>query len=262
MEENLTLENEQPEEVQLYSKRAILVATYLSGPLTPGILMRQNFINLGEKQSGKNVLIIAVISSILMFAGIFSIPDDVMEKIPKYAIPFIYTGIVYFLLEKYQGKELKKHKNFYSGWKVFGVSAICFIILMAAVLSCVFLWPKEFDSGKYNNGIEQFGKNEETALQYFSIEEDSIQQQLQFLENVGIPMWEKNVALLNSLDSIKGLSSEFLNQNEILKEYSNLRMQSYTLIKKSLEEDTGQYDNQIQVLSNKIDEIINQLYDN
>ena len=85
------------ETVELYSQRAISIATYFGGPLAAGILARQNFINIGKDQLGKNALIVSIISTVLLFAGIFSVSEEIMDKVPNALIPLIYTGIIYLI---------------------------------------------------------------------------------------------------------------------------------------------------------------------
>ena len=41
------------ESKELYTQRAIGIATFFGGPLAAGILVRRNFINLGNEQYGK-----------------------------------------------------------------------------------------------------------------------------------------------------------------------------------------------------------------
>ena len=160
-------ETNQEKTFHLYSQRVISIATYFGGPLAAGILARQNFINLGKEQLGKNALIIGILSTILLFVGIFSVPDHIMDKIPNAVIPLVYTGIIYLILEKFQGSELKEHKEnnrpFYSAWKATGIGAVCMLILLGGIFGYAFLSPDDFDTKKYDNGIAKFNKNEEKA---------------------------------------------------------------------------------------------------
>ena len=158
----------QKDTIELYSQRAISIATYFGGPLAAGILARQNFINLGKEELGKNSLIISIATTILLFVGLFSVPEEIINKVPNVVIPLIYTGIIYLIIEKYQGRELKEHKEnnrpFYSAWKAAGIGAVCMLILVGGIFGYAFLSPDDFDTKKYYNGIAEFNKNEENAL--------------------------------------------------------------------------------------------------
>lgn len=72
--------------LKLYSQNAISVATFFGGPLAAGFLARQNFISLGKKESAKNSLIIGIVSTVLLFAAIFSVPDELINKVPRFVI--------------------------------------------------------------------------------------------------------------------------------------------------------------------------------
>lgn len=250
--------------VELYSQRAISIATYFGGPLAAGILARQNFINLGKEQLGKNALIIGIISTILLFVGIFSVPDYIIDKIPNPLIPLVYTGIIYLIIEKYQGSELKEHKEknrpFYSAWKATGIGAICMLFLLGSIFGYAFLSPDDFDTKTYDNGIAEFNKNEEKALQLFSIiESSSPDQAISHIDTVGLPAWKQNLVILDNLDKIEGLYDQFKKQNETLRQYSKLRIETFILIKKALSENTNSYDEQIEKLNEQIENVLKQL---
>ena len=166
-EDNLTIISQETKtecNIKFYSQRAILTATLFGTPLAASILLRRNFINLGKEELGRNTLIIGIISTILIFVGIFSIPEDIIDKIPNFLIPAIYTAIIYFTIEKYQGQELKHHKEndrpFYSIWKAIGIGTVCLLVLFAGVFGYAYLQSDDFYAKKYDNGIEEFNINE------------------------------------------------------------------------------------------------------
>lgn len=254
----------QEETFHLYSQRAIYVATFFGGPLAADILARQNFKNLGKEQFGKNALIIGILSTIFLFVGIFSVPEDIMDKVPNALIPMVYTGIIYLLLEKYQGSELKEHEEnkrpFYSAWKATGIGAICTLILFGGIFGYAFLSPDDFDTKKYDNEIAEFNKNEEEALQLFSIIESSSSDKIvSYIDNIGLPAWNKNLVILDDLDKIEGLTDQYKKQNESLRQYSKLRIEVFELIKKAVLENSNNYDDKIEQLNGKIEEVLSKL---
>ena len=123
--------------MKLYSQKAILIATYIGGPLAAGILVRKNYINLEKKQLGLKALIIGVISTFVVFFGVFSLPENLIEKIPSPFIPLIYVGITYFIVNKIQGQELSDHKRdgglHYHIWRATIISLLCCIVILAAI---------------------------------------------------------------------------------------------------------------------------------
>ena len=73
------------------------------------------------------------------------IPEDVMSKIPNQIIPLIYTGIIYLIVEKIQGDELKNHEanenEFNSNWKATGIGGICLLLIMGSIFVYAFYEP-------------------------------------------------------------------------------------------------------------------------
>lgn len=248
---------------KLYSQRAISIATFFGGPMAAGILARQNFKNLGKDDYGRYALIIGIVSTILIFVGIFSLPEGVIDKVPNVLIPTIYTGIIYVIIEKFQGNELANHKDnngeFYSLWKAAGIGAVCMVILITGILGYVYsatgvILPNKKIEVQYDNGIAQFNKNEEKALTLFTLLENEGPEKLtEFIDRSGIPAWEQNIQILNDLDKIEGLYPKLKKQDQILRNYCNLRIESFKLIRKAITENTNAYDSQIEILNKEID---------
>jgi hypothetical protein len=249
---------------KLYSQKAFGLATFLGGPLAAGVLARQNFKTLGNDDYAKLSLIIGVVSTILIFVGLAMVPENSIDKIPNAILPAIYTAIIYFIIEKLQGKHLAEHKKnngvFYSMWKAAGIGAISLAILSAGIFSYVYSMENDFDAQKYDDGIALITKNEEQALRLFTIIENSSQQQsINFIDNFGIPAWQSNLKILEGLDKMEGLYDELSKQNQILKTYCKLRIESYQLIRKALIENTSYYDAAIQSMNEKIDREVEKL---
>ncbi|PIQ15846.1 MAG: hypothetical protein COW67_06180, partial [Flavobacteriales bacterium CG18_big_fil_WC_8_21_14_2_50_32_9] len=148
---------------KFYSQRAITIATYFGGPLAAGYLIKKNYETLEQPDNAKKSLLYGIISTLLLFAVIFSIPEDILNKIPNVVIPAIYTGIIYLMVEKYQGESLKNHKDaggeFYSGWKAAGVGAISMLILAAGIFMIAFIYgdlsnvSSDFDTVTYDKEV-------------------------------------------------------------------------------------------------------------
>ena len=249
------------ENKKLYSQRAILAATFFGGPLAAGILTQRNFINLGKERYGRNALIIGIISTVVIFGGIFIVPEDILDKIPNIVIPTVYMAIVGSLIEKYLASDLKEHlKNsnpFYSIWRAIGIGAGCLVLLITVILGYALSLPDDFDTEKYDSGVAEFFENETQALRLYSIIDDSAPEVvISHIDNIGLPAWQRNLAIIDELDAIEGLYSELKRQNETLKRYSTLRIEVYQLIRQAISEDTDRYNEQIDALHIKIEEII------
>ena len=134
------------------------------------------------------------------------------------------------------------------------------VVILAGIFGYAFLSPDDFDAAKYDNGIAELGRNEEKALELFTLFETSdIQQTADFISDTGIPAWQKNLQILDELDSIEGLYKEFKDQNQVLREIYELRIESYQLIRKAITENTNSYDLQIEEINKKIEEVLKKL---
>jgi hypothetical protein len=142
MEENL-LPN-QPD-FKLYKDRSVYVGTFLGGPLVAGYLAAENFKQLGQQDKLRATWTIAIIATAVIFGGIFLIPD--IEKVPRYIIPLIYTGLAQFLVQKYQGIAIKTHiengGQTYSVWRAVLIGIVGLAILMAILIAIALLANKD-----------------------------------------------------------------------------------------------------------------------
>lgn len=247
---------------KLYTERAINIATFFGGPIAAGILIRRNFINLGNEEYGKHAIAIAVVSMVLLIVGISYMPEtENMDKLGKF-FPIVITAIVAGILHKYQGEDLKVHEKnfgtFYSGWRAAGIGFLSMAGIFAFIFGYVMFDDPGFDSELYDQKVTEFNDNEETALILFDyLENDEVEKSAKFIYSTGIPSWQKNLNILNEMDQIEHLDPEFITQDSILRVYCNLRIESYQLISKSLREDY--YDPKIDEINAEIDKTLLEL---
>ena len=253
------------ENLKFYSQKAIAIATYFGGPLAAGILIRKNCLNLGKEKQAVNSLIIGIVSTIFIFVGIFMIPENIIDKIPNVIIPAIYTGIIYLIVEKIQGNELKSHKEnngeFYSGWKAAGIGAISMIIIAAGMFGYILATEPsyDFDTVTYNNEINVFSINEAEALMVFELA-PTLDRNVYIQEyRNGIKKWKENIQILERINKIENLPEEFIIRNNKLVEYCNLRIHQYENGIRAISSQTDKYDKETQEIVNKIGKIIDEL---
>jgi hypothetical protein len=253
------------ENVKLYSQKAIAIATYFGGPLAAGILIRRNSLNLGREKQAVNSLIIGIISTVVIFIGIFSIPEHIIDKIPNIIIPVIYTGIIYLIVEKIQGKELNEHKEqngeFYSGWKAAGVGALSTVIIFGGMFGYIMATETQnnFDAEAYDNGISLFLDNETKAIKALSMSPIFEPSAMESEFKKGLIKWKENIQIINRLNNIENLSQEFITQNKLLLKYSNLRITQYEKALKSFAEGTTIFDDEMMTIEEQIDDVIFEL---
>ena len=142
MEENLL---STPPDFKLYKDRAVWIGTFIGGPLAAGYIAAENFKQLGQQDKAKSAWTIAIIATIVIFGGIFLIPN--IEKMPRFVIPLIYTGIAQYLVQKYQGAAVKEHiekgGQTYSIWRAVLIGLIGLVILLAILFVVILLTNKD-----------------------------------------------------------------------------------------------------------------------
>ena len=251
-------------DIKLYSSKSISGATFLGGPLAAGYLISENLKALEKPDEGRKSLIIGIISTIVLFGGIFMIPETIIDKIPNQLFPLIYTGIIWGIVEWTQGDILKAHKengnSFFSGWKAAGIGFISLIIIGIGIFDYVYLESNNPAYKIYDEKIAEFSKNETESLTFYNnIQTKTNPTLLNELNTKAIPKWKKNINIIKELNNVEGLSSEMIDQNKTLLKYSELRLEAFLLIKKTITEDTDKYDTQLNMVNMRIEKELEKL---
>lgn len=252
------------EVTKLYSKKSIGIATYLGGPLAAGILIRKNYINLNNDKQGLNALLSGIGTTLLLVAILVFTPEKIMDKIPTPLIPMIYTGAVYLILEKIQGKELEAFKQnngtFYSVWRAVGISLVSALFLALPVIGYFFIIENDWDDTLYNSSIDALEKNETDALKLFELKNDTPTLDIiEFIDEIGIPKWEQNLVTLDSISRIKDIPEVHKTEITLMTEYTELRIKSFSLIKNAYMGFTNKFDDEIAEINERIFSIIEEL---
>ena len=249
--------------VKFHSKKGIGLATFLGGPVAAGILIRKNYLNLDKTDQANHALFIGILSTVVVLAVAVSIPEGSYDKLLGYAIPAAYTAVVYFLVDKYQGETLQQHEDangeFYSRWRAAGIGLVGGICMLIAVFGYAFAITESFDDEAYDARIEIFNENEIKAMKLYEyLEQGKLKVIPPFIIEFGMPAWNENLRILNQLDNMPEIYPELKAQNEMLRKYCNLRIEVYQLIGKAINEDTNEYDYQIEQLHYEIDKLLNE----
>ena len=253
------------EDLKFYSLKSISIATFFGGPIAAAILMRRNFLNLNEDKKALNSLFIGILSTILIFVGIFSLPETFLEKIPNSILPAIYTGIIYLIAERYQGQALKEHKEnsgvFFSSWRATGIGMLFTLIMFMGIFGYLFATDTEyeFDANLFDIKTEQFIRNEEKAIAVFDKLGYSNEEELLGEFRKGKKLWEENHQITRELKEIDHLPPDLIDVVEKLQIYSSLRIEFYELFIKALSEQTDEYGLEIDRIAMKINQVLNEL---
>ncbi|MCU0437383.1 MAG: hypothetical protein MUC49_05665 [Raineya sp.] len=122
---------------KIYSDRALWIGSFVGGPLVAGYFLAENFKVFNDSQKANKTWIITIIGTIIIFGGLFLIPNDI--NIPTPIIPLIYTSIAYSTGLYFQKKLMTKHIEnggvFYSWWRVIGIALLGLIFTVLPVLA-------------------------------------------------------------------------------------------------------------------------------
>ena len=143
MEDNLLPETPT---FKLYRDNSVYTSTFLGGPLAAGYLAAQNYKQLGQEKNARITWIIAAISTILIFGGVFLIPE--VQNIPNSIIPVIYTVVAQALVKHFQGKDIKTHieqgGKTHSIWRTILIGLIGLTITVSILIVILFLSSQAF----------------------------------------------------------------------------------------------------------------------
>ena len=253
-------------DLKLYSLKGIGLATFFGSPLAASILIRSNYIALGKEESGRNALIIGVVSTILLFSSMYIIPESIITKIPNSIIPGVYTFIIYLIVNKLQGSELEDYEadknKFYSNWRAVGIGLLCTIIILGGLLAYSYKDISNPAYKEYEAELEKFYENEMEAHKFYDhMDSHSVSALLQELRNTVIPNWRENIRILESTNNIENLPDEMKKRNEKLMEFSELRVETYLLLRKVITEDTDSYNGKLDSLHEKAELLMEEIND-
>lgn len=146
----------------LFTIKSIGIATYLAGPVAGGWLIAVNFNRLNKKAKRNEILCYSIAFTILLIALAFMVPEGLINHIPKFLIPAIYTPLLTFYAHKFQGESIKDHvekggvKG--SGWAVFGISLTSFAAFMVLVFGLGFFLSPSIEPYEFEGEIYHYGE--------------------------------------------------------------------------------------------------------
>lgn len=115
------------------------------------------------------------------------------------------------------------------------------------------------DVGKYYAKMDQITKLETQALEFYNLPDTTPKEKmLSECKDHGIANWSECLKIMDEVDQLD-LPEEYKKRNGLLREYCALRKQVYEKIYKAIEEETNQYDAEIDQLDQKIGEVLGKL---
>ncbi len=125
---------------KLYEDKAIYIGTFLGGPLVATYMLADNYKTLGKPEKATKVWIIGVVSVIILFTLMLSVPDDL--QIPNLLVPAIMAGIVYFIVKATQAEEIKNH--IVAGGEIYGWGRNVVVAIIGIILTFVVMFAAAY----------------------------------------------------------------------------------------------------------------------
>lgn len=252
--------------VKLHSGKAMGLATFLGGPLAGTYMLFENFKALEKPREAQVALISGVTFTLLLFSVLFALPEEISERIPNQILPAVYTMILWGFIEHYQGETLKLHKEhgnaFFSRWRAAGIGLISLCVILTGVFGYVITTSGNDVYDQYDSEMSVFFENEASSITiYQQINSRSREELLELIDAQGLPKWKENQQIIERVSQLEDLPETIVRQNEILKTYTELRLQGFQVLRKAVDEDSNQYNDQLQAIDLKINKQIGMMQD-
>jgi rhomboid protease GluP len=230
-----------------------------------GVFLAMLTTNLIEKTARKALLI-----SIGVFV-LYNLANGMKAGIDNAAhIGGLVSGLI-IGYAFYPSLKVKTHENEEYDLKKISIGVMSIVILFSCYLVYLnipidtekkFLTQKDmdkYDIDVYSTKMKEFVSTESMALEVFKMPTSTPKEELlNELKNRGIYYWNDNIQLIKDVEKLN--LPPFLHQrNKLLLDYCNLRIKSYELIYKKVENETVLLEPQIEECNKKIEKIIAQL---
>lgn len=225
------------ESTKLYSKQAVLLATFLGGPLGGCILMRRNSLNLGRNREGNITLLIGILAMILLGAIGFLEIGEVFNRSMRLFLPALSVGICSIYVEKLYGEALAKHQregqSFYSMWRAAGIGGVILAVVLSMVICGSYLEKNTFDIETYQQLEAEFLQNQGVVEQLNDFDHSRGSLDV-FIDQTILPKLNRNIELCQKMLAIEPQPNEFRTYAEQLEQFTRLQIEKCRLIYKAL----------------------------
>jgi hypothetical protein len=114
---------------KLFSEDKLLLGAIFGGPFVASYILYRNFRTLNEhKKAAAVIIIIAFVTIWAFWAGM----RGINIPIPMAVLPFLYTGIAWGIMKKYQAERIKEHIN--NGGELIGWKKLLTIIILGYII--------------------------------------------------------------------------------------------------------------------------------
>jgi hypothetical protein len=116
---------------KIFSRLAILVSTFLAGPMAGGYMMAENFKAFGERRRAMWSLIISILGTVLLTTVVNLIPF--VDKVPPVAFSAAAFVVIHQMINYYLAERMEAH--FQAGGEKAGIGKIILVCVIAGILT-------------------------------------------------------------------------------------------------------------------------------
>lgn len=266
---------------KIFSTPTILVGGIIFGVPAFIYFAYVNLRNMGYASLAKKVAIWTSLIFFLSLPAVLIIDQLFNISVPTTWFPPSGTAIVLALYVSLLKVPMEQHKakagRYYSLPRSAIVMAISTVIVLA--YSVGYVWTvgriyhfsfretlaitaagDNFDADLYDKQVNMIIKNEEAALRIFDSQDTASKEEwITGLEN-GMVLWDKNLAILHQIATMKSLPSFVKEDIAEQKKYTELRLEEYKLNIKAEQEQTDTYDAKINNITRELNQILDKIY--
>lgn len=159
MNSDFAMDESSPQEVPnftLHPVHGVVWATFFGSPIAAGIVLALNYWRMGQKTAARFAVVIPIIIMAVVFAMIYSLPDDVDIPNSAYYLPQLF--IMYGIAKTFQGPQIANHirngGKVASAWWSVGIGLLCLPLILGLIFGIVYLFEPSYGT------LVEFGNDE------------------------------------------------------------------------------------------------------
>ena len=142
----------------LHPLKGAVWAAFWGTPVAAGVVLAINYWRIGRKAAAWKVALLGVVATFALFGFIFSIPEDVLDRIPNAVFIVPQLVLVYLFAKSLQNQLIEQHisngGSIASAWRSVGIGVLCLLAVVSVFLGAIFLQESSLGT------VVQFGNDE------------------------------------------------------------------------------------------------------
>ena len=131
-----------PQDIKLFSKAQVSLATFLGAPIAGALLMRLNYKALGHAKAAQQSLTVGIVGTAILLVVAFLLPED----FPTFILPLAALFAVQHWYRKTQEETFKTHVangGRKGSWgTTMGLSLLLMVVIFTVIFGVVMLLPE------------------------------------------------------------------------------------------------------------------------